>query len=238
MTEPTTAPVEPAALLPQFAGEAKVGINSPHWFFEPYWFGDRLIARVSGDRVSLTNDRGHAVDDFYRDLAGVLATSVDADDAVIDGIWTAQPFLGPGSAAERWAEAIAEEAEGVDDPPAALPAPAELETRRAFVVVDVLELDGQPLGDLPVAERRRLLSGLILEGVRLRVTPSVRMPIGSWFHAWRENGFNRAVVKHANSRYQPGMVSPDWIIVTIEPDGAPGVAGLFWKGRKKREIRR
>jgi hypothetical protein len=64
------------------------------------------------------------------------------------------------------------------------------------------------------------------------------MPVGSWFHAWQENGFSRAVVKHANSRYQPGTVSPDWVIVGIEGDRAPGVAGLFWKGRRKREIRR
>ena len=51
MTEPTTAPVEPAAILPQLAAEAKVGINSPHWSFEPYWIGDRLIARVGEGRV-------------------------------------------------------------------------------------------------------------------------------------------------------------------------------------------
>ena len=87
------------------------------------------------------------MDDFYRDLAEVLATSVDADQAILDGIWTAQPFLGHGSAAERWAEAIATEAGGLPTPEA--PDPEELETRRAFVVVDVLELDGQPLGDLP-----------------------------------------------------------------------------------------
>lgn len=238
MTEPIAAPVDPTAILPQFAAEAKVGINSPHWFFEPYWIGDRLMARISGGQVSLTDAHGSAVDDFYRDLADVLATSVDAEQAVLDGIWTAQPFLGHGSAAERWAEAIAEEAGAVDDPPEDLPAPEELETRRAFVVVDVLELDGQPLVDLPFAERRRLLGGLIIEGVRLRVTPSVRMPVGSWFHAWRENGFSRAVVKHANSRYQPGSVSPDWVIITIEPDRAPGVTGLFWKGRRKHEIKR
>jgi bifunctional non-homologous end joining protein LigD len=237
MTEPTATPVEPAVLLPQFASEEKFSFNSPHWSFEPYWIGDRLIARIDDGRVRLTDAGGHAVDDDYRDLADVLATSVDAEEAVLDGIWTAQPFLGAGSAAERWADAIAEEAEAADEEPER-PDPAELETRRAFVVVDVLELDGQYLGDLPFAERRRLLAGLIREGIRLRVTPSVRMPVGSWFHAWQENGFSRAVVKHANSRYQPGVTSPDWVIVSIEPDRAPGVSGLFWKGRRKREIRR
>jgi bifunctional non-homologous end joining protein LigD len=236
MTEPN-APVEPGALLPQFASEQKFSFNSPHWSFEPYWIGDRLLARVDPGRVTLTDAGGAVVDDFYRDLAEVLATSVDAEQAVLDGIWTAQPFLGAGSAAQRWADAIAEDVDSAESS-TDLPDPADLETRRAFVVVDVLELDGQSLGELPYAERRRLLSGLVLEGVRLRVTPSVRMPVGSWFHAWQENGFSRAVVKHANSRYQPGMTSPDWVIVSIEGDRAPGVGGLFWKGRRKREIRR
>jgi bifunctional non-homologous end joining protein LigD len=238
MTEPTTAPVDPATILPQFASESKVSINSPHWSFEPYWIGERLIARIENGRVQLTDAHGDAVDDFYRDLAEVLVASVDADQAVLDGIWTAQPFLGHGSPAERWAEAIAEEAGAADEPPEELPAPSDLETRRAYVVVDVVELDGRHLGDLPFAERRRLLAGLVAESIRLRVTPSVRMPVGSWFHAWRENGFYRAVAKHANSRYLPGTTSPDWIILTIELDRAPGVTGLFWKGRKTREIKR
>ena len=64
------------------------------------------------------------------------------------------------------------------------------------------------------------------------------MPLGSWFHAWRENGFSRAIAKHANSRYEPGTSTLDWVIMTIQPDRAPGVQGLFWKGRKKREITR
>ena len=235
MTEPTGTPVDPAAIRPQLATEAGVGINSPHWSFEPYWIGDRVIARLADGQVRLTNTDGHAIDDFYRELATVLVGSVDADEVVLDGIWTAQPFLGHGSAAERWSEALpAETGELPEDGPD----PAELETRRAYVVVDVIELDGQFLGEVPYQERRRLLAGLISESVRLRVTPSVKMPVGSWFHAWQENGFSRAVAKHANSRYQPGTSTEDWVIVAIEPDRAPGVTGLFWKGRKKREITR
>ncbi|HEY7737819.1 MAG TPA: hypothetical protein VIC63_02130 [Candidatus Limnocylindria bacterium] len=230
-----TDSLAPAAILPQRATEAKVGINSPQWSFEPYWLGNRLIARVADGQVELTDEDGLRVDDFYRDLVEVLLASVDADHAVLDGIWTAQPFLGHGSAAERWSEAMASES---GDLPEDGPDPAELETRRAFVVVDVIELDGQFLGGLPYQERRRLLSGLVTESVRLRITPSVRMPLGSWFHAWQENGFSRAIAKHANSRYEPGTSSADWIVMTIKPDGAPGVTGLFWKGRKKREITR
>lgn len=222
-------------ILPQIAREAKVGITSPDWSFEPYWIGDRLLARLESGRVRLTDATGQPVDEFYRDLAEVLATSVDADQALLDGIWTAQPFLGPGSAAERWSETIGNER---GDLPEDRPDPAELETRRAYVVVDLVELDGQFLGDLPYQERRRLLSGLISEGVRLRVTPAVKAPVDSWFHGWRETGFRQAVAKEVNSRYRPGQKAEDWIIIGIDLERAPGVGGLFWKGRRKREIKR
>jgi bifunctional non-homologous end joining protein LigD len=231
----TDQPPSDEPIRPQLATEAQVGINSPHWSFEPYWIGERLLARVADDEVRLTDASGLPVDDFYRDLADILRTSVDAEEAVLDGIWTAQPFLGHGSAAERWSEALADEA---GDLPEEGPDPATLETRRAYVVVDLVQLDGQFLGDLPYQERRRLLSGLISESVRLRVTPSVKMPLASWFHAWQENGFSCAVAKHANSRYVPGTANEDWIVIKIDPDRHPGVAGLFWKGRKKREITR
>ena len=231
----TDQPLGDEPIRPQLATEASVGINSPHWSFEPYWIGERLLAHVADGEIRLTDSGGHAVDEFYADLAEVLRASVDADQAVLDGIWTAQPFLGRGSAAERWSEALADEA---GDLPEDGPDPAELEKRRAFVVVDLIELDGQFLGDYPYQERRRLLSGVVSESVRLRVTPSIKMPLRSWFHAWQENGFSRAVAKHANSRYQPGTSNEDWIIITIDPDRHPGVTGLFWKGRKKREITR
>lgn len=239
-----SAPPAPAAprvaagdepILPQRPSEAKAGINSPHWSFEPYWLGDRLLARIQDGTVRVTDDRGEVMDDFYRDLAEVLRAGVDAESAVLDGVWTVQPFLGPGSAAQRWSEAIALE---TGEPPEEAPDPAELESRRAFVVVDLVELDGQFLGALPYQERRRLLVGLIAEGIRLRVTPSVKVPLGSWFQAWQENGFDRAVAKHVNSRYQPGTTSPDWIVVSIGPEKAPGVSRLFWKERRKKDITR
>lgn len=220
-------------LRPQQASTQRVGINSPHWSVEPYWIGERLLARVSGGRAWLTDASGNAVDDFYRDLAALLPDAVDADEAVLDGVWTVQPFLGPGSAAERWADTVADAA---PDPEVARPDPADLETRRAFVVVDVVELDGTFLGDVPYQERRRLLTGLVTESDRLRVTPAVRTPLGSWFHAWRENGFDRGVAKHINSRYQPGLTTTDWIVITIEPERAVGVQRLFWKDRKKKDI--
>jgi bifunctional non-homologous end joining protein LigD len=212
--------------LPQRATFADAVVQGVDWLFEPCWMGDRLMARVERGRVSLTDRQGRAADEAFAEAAEVLGPAVDAEGALIDGIWTSQPFVGEGSPARHLAEAIAEE--GLADE---LPDPIESETRWAFVALDLVELDGQPLHDIPYLERRRLLDSVIDANIRVRVSPAVRLPINIWIDAWRSNGFDHYVAKHVNSRYRPGEVAADWLRIPIEPDGGQG--GLFGRRRRR-----
>jgi len=93
--QPTSAqPLTVEPIRPQLATEARVGINSPHWSFEPFWIGERLLARLADGQVRLTDAGGQPVDEFYRDLADILRTSVDADQAVLDRTAIPGPWLG------------------------------------------------------------------------------------------------------------------------------------------------
>src|SRR4029079_15680312 len=85
-----------------------------------------------------------------------------------------------------------------------LPDPISMETRRAFVALDLVELDGESLGDVPNSERSRVLSSVVEENVRVRVSPAVKLPVRPWLHAWRGNGFTHYVAKQLNSRHQTG----------------------------------
>src|SRR4026209_1685809 len=152
---PLAPMTSPEPVLPQQATPAEVIINSVNWLFEPYWSGDRLIARLHAGRVTLTDEAGEPAGDHCAEAADELLTAIDADAAVIDGIWTAQPFVGDGSGVRQWAETLAEE--GVEEPPD----PISMETRRAFVALDLVELDGQSLADVPYQERRRLLTSVV-----------------------------------------------------------------------------
>ena len=106
----TPEPSPDQVILPQRASRQRVSVGSPSWSFEPFWRGHRLMARLADGRVSLTDDSGLPMDAAFPEVADVLLAAVDADEAVLDGVWTVQPFLGRGSAAERWSEAIATEA--------------------------------------------------------------------------------------------------------------------------------
>ena len=219
--------------LPQLATPSDAVVHSIEWLFEPAWRGERVMARLRDGRVTLTDQRGApASDEVANEAAEVLQSSLDAEEALVDGVWTNMPFVGEGSAARHLAEAIAEE--GLTDE---VPDPIENEPRRAFVAIDLVELDGQPLHDVPLMERRRLLASVVDENVRVRVSPAVRVPIHNWLIAWRSAGFDRYVAKHVNSRYTPGEMSDEWLLLsTAETRGPNPITRLFWPSRGKKRL--
>ena len=208
-------------VFPQRVTVANAEVLSVDWLFEPHWPGDRLIARVERGRATLNDELGKPVrSEIETEAAQVLGSAVRADQAVIDGVWTAQPFVGDGSLARNWAETIAQEGLSKE-----LPDPLEAERRRAFVAIDLLELDGQPLYDVPFPERRRLLESVIDEGVQVRLSPVVKHPLGGWLIGWRTNGFSHYVAKHMNSRYLPGERNDDWLKLSLRADTPRGLVG-------------
>ncbi|HEX2194001.1 MAG TPA: hypothetical protein VHK63_03460 [Candidatus Limnocylindria bacterium] len=218
--------------LPQLTTRSDAVITSVEWLFEPAWRGERLMARVRDGAVTLTDRTGEPAGADCAEAEQILANAVDADEALIDGVWTSMPFLGAGSAARHLAEAIAEE--GLEDE---VPDPIENEPRRAFVAIDLVELDGQALHEVPYLERRRLLASVVDENVRVRVTPAVRNPIYSWLIAWRANGFSHYVAKHVNSRYHPGEMADDWLEISTDERRGPSPIGRLIGSRPKKVAR-
>jgi bifunctional non-homologous end joining protein LigD len=207
--------VEP--VFPQRPTDARAEILSVEWLFEPLWPGTRLIARVDSGDVTLNDELGERVTDLP-EATEILATSVMAGHAVVDGVWSAQPFVGDGSLARTWADTIAQEGLAGE-----LPDPLEAERRRAFVAVDLIELDHEPLLDVPFQERRRLLESVIDESVQVRLSPVVKHPLSGWLIGWKANGFTHYLAKHMNSRYQPGERSDEWLKVELRTDRPRGM---------------
>ncbi|HEX6140359.1 MAG TPA: hypothetical protein VF013_07870 [Candidatus Limnocylindria bacterium] len=217
--------------LPQLTTPSDAVIMSVEWVFEPAWRGDRLVAHVQDGRVSLFC-LGEPADEQFAEAAEVIVQALDAEQAVVDGIWTNMPFVGTGSAAQHLADAIEEQ--GLADE---LPDPIANEPRRAFVAIDLVELDGERLHEVPYLERRRLLESVVQESVRVRVSPAVRVPIHNWLGAWRANGFERYVAKHVNSRYHPGEIAEDWLEISTAERRGPSPIGRLWGQRPKKVAR-
>lgn len=196
-------------LLPQQPTPVRAEIASVEWLFEPFWPGERLIVRIADGAATVTDAFGDGPPDLA-DVGELVRAAIRAERAVIDGVWTPQPFL-------------------ADEPDAG---------RRALVAVDLLELDGEPLFDVPLQERRRLLESVVDERVQVRVSPAVKQPIGGWLLGWREHGFTHYVAKHQNARYAPGERTEEWLKVDLRvPTSSRFVARLVGSRERVRRIR-
>ena len=201
-------------LLPQWPVASQHVRGAAEFLFEPYWRGERMLAFFSEGDVRLTDEGGEEIDDSFPQAAAELATAIGAEQVVIDGIWIMPPSPG---AEDRGAEGRGQPDEG------------------AFVAVDLLELDGRSLLDVPLLERRRLLEAVVTQSRRVRVTPAVRQPMGSWLAAWRQIGFSSYVAKHANSRYLPGQPNPQWLHLSADGAKPPSALGSLIGGQRRRE---
>ncbi|HZM72756.1 MAG TPA: hypothetical protein VFC71_05215 [Candidatus Polarisedimenticolia bacterium] len=200
---------------------------------EPLWVGRRVLANVtSGEPALLTDEDGEALVTFAALREEIGAANMAAT-LIVDGYLTAQirdsvglivPDVTDGMATPAemsrqmimggggsGREARRDHAEASIKNRAAMPE----EAGAGFVAVDLLELDGESLLDVPLLERKRLLESALGESANVRRTPIVRAPAATWYSQWRSVGFSEMAFKAANGRYTPGVASRDWAIVRI-----------------------
>ncbi len=238
----TTDPrVVAAEWRPQYPGRRDASdIVDP--IIEPDWAGLRVVAAI---------DRGTAEIYRYGDrievpasLEEALGYAFEATDGVIEGHLTKRAFdtgVGAYPAREpvprtmfslprffhrdnRDPYLIGRQHQA-DEEARALPfleALADGEDH-AFVATDLLWLDGQPLLEVPLLERKRQLDTLLAQSRLVRVTPFARPGGSRLAGTWGTLGFEHISWRAANSRYTPGRENPDWVVVPA-PRGASRAA--------------
>jgi len=221
-------PTLPATWRPQAFGRRPAReIEDP--LVEPLWSGIRVLAHAGRTGAQFLDAEGGVQD--WPDVATALGTALAADDAVLDGYLTteatsdgtgiltasgvsamrpsdmARQFLVGGGVNRRENRAAAAEA--------AVPPVFGVGDVLVFVAVDLIRLDGEPLLDVPLLERKRLLDGVLMEGPLVRRGIHVKPPIDVWISTWRSLGFRSVAYKQANSRYRPGEPNDDWASASI-----------------------
>lgn len=195
---------------------------------EPVWIGERVIVHVDGGRVSILDGEGDPVPDSA-ELEAAVATAALAEQLVLDAYLTRQAtrptvgaFIGDvpiPTAGEMTAQFVfgrgrSRRAELGADARAAGTVLAG-DTPIAVVATDLLAIDRQPLLEVPLLERKRLLESALRESELVRLSPYVRPPIDPWIGSWRSLGFTTLAYKAANSRYRPGADNDAWALVPI-----------------------
>jgi bifunctional non-homologous end joining protein LigD len=85
----------------------------------------------------------------------------------------------------------------------------------AFVLFDVLYLDGKSLVDEPYTTRRQILEDLSLTAEHVQLTPSHANRGEQLLNSARKNGLEGIVAKRLDSIYEVGRRSPNWLKIKI-----------------------
>jgi bifunctional non-homologous end joining protein LigD len=168
------------------------------WAHEVKWDGVRIIADVTNAGTVLTTRNENVATTAWPDVTGVGPDR----DVLVDG------------------EIIGLNAEGLPDfrtlgerihVRGAAAARLAARVPATYMAFDLLRLDGRLLLDRPLAERRRLLEGLVSDGA-----------LGGWqvpaayddgrmlFEATRQQGLEGVVSKRLDSVYRPGERTNAW----------------------------
>jgi ATP-dependent DNA ligase len=221
-------PTLPRTWRPQsFGKRAARQIDDP--LVEPLWSGIRVLAHGTPREVDFLDIHGEA--QAWPEVEAAVASSLQADVAVFDGYLTTEAasdgtgvVTGAGMAMPNAGQVARQllmggersrRGELQDALEAAAPPTFEVGDVVVFVAVDLLLLDGEPLLDVPLLERKRLLEASLAEGPLVRRGMHVKPPIDVWISTWRSLGFRQMAFKQANSRYVPGEPNEDWATASI-----------------------
>jgi len=183
---------------------AKLGTALPpddaDWALEMKWDGIRAIVSI-GDgklRVCTRNRIGHT--NRYPELQG-LAAQLGDHEGLLDG-----EIVGFDEQGRPTFEAL-QQRMGLEG---GRRVPGRPEISIAYVIFDLLFLDGRSLESMVYTERRELLEGLHLQG-DFWMTPAYSVGAGAhMLRTSREHGFEGVVAKRLTSRYEAGKRTGAW----------------------------
>ena len=159
------------------------------WMYEPKWDGHRVVVRRAGGAVDAVSSTGKPKLPQWPWLATAVRAATDRD-VVLDG------------------EVIAYDDEGRHT----FQSVGRADRDHAYVVFDLLALDGEDLRDHPWRERRELLEATVRPTSPLTITP-VSDDAEVMEAATRAQRFEGIVAKRTSSTYQSGRRVPAWVKV-------------------------
>lgn len=181
-----------------------------------------MLARTERGQTRFVDEDGVDCTEEFAAVAEAVTAAAQADQLILDGFLTVEPtqetagILLEGVAVPGKRQMMSQMFLGRRGSGEPVPT-RQLDPDRpiAFVAVDVLSIDGADLLEVPLLERKRLLDGAVGTGELVRITPFVRLPIGTFLTTWRSLGFQALAYKGANSRYVPNGRNPDWFIAPM-----------------------
>ena len=183
---------------PMLAKEIHTPFSSKDWFFEVKWDGFRAIAYID-EKLSL---RSRNNQELLRDFPELEELHQQAQNVVLDGEII---ILRDGKVDFQ---ALLERKRATS------PKEIWLKTKHieaVYVVFDILEKDDKPLINLPLTERKKILTDVLKEGAHVILADYIEEKGEAYFKIALERGLEGIVAKKKTSIYEPGVRSSDWL---------------------------
>ena len=192
----------PAKIKPMLARLTDRPFSNSEWLFEPKLDGHRVLAFVQRGAVTLRSRSGIDVTAKFSGVAADLASQPE-EQLVIDG------------------EVVALNADGLPDfgllqasagqnGPHRSARPGSYADIR-YYPFDLLYLNGTVLDRVPLVERKRLMSRVLVPTDTVLPVEYVETEGARFFAAAVELGLEGMVAKRARSEYEPGARSDSWL---------------------------
>ncbi|HLN46058.1 MAG TPA: non-homologous end-joining DNA ligase [Candidatus Sulfotelmatobacter sp.] len=183
---------------PMLAKEVDKPFSSKDWIFEIKWDGFRAIAYVNGEvKLISRNDI-----DLVRNFPEIKELKELTNNVVLDGeIVIIKDGKSSFQAVQERGKAVKTE---------------DIEKERSmaaaeYIVFDILEKNGRPLINLPLIERKRILQDSVEEGEYITLSDFMEEKGEIYYQAAIENDLEGVIAKRKDSKYHPGLRSPDWL---------------------------
>jgi bifunctional non-homologous end joining protein LigD len=198
------------AMMATLAEDAPRGAG---WTFEIKWDGYRIVSRVAGSEADLRTRKDQDYTERFANVARELPRAFKTTDFVVDG------------------EVCALDEEG--RPSFSAMQQGKRDTPIVYYVFDLLEVEGEPIIDLPLVERRKRLEKLLDRRNRTVRLSETFDDGNALLQAAKQQKLEGIIAKRLDSKYLPGKRTRDWL--KIKPHGRQEfvVAG-YTKGQGRR----
>jgi bifunctional non-homologous end joining protein LigD len=219
----------PEKLEPMLAKLSTLPRRDQDYGYEIKWDGIRALAFIDGGRLRLVNRNGREATRQYPELRE-LGRAVGTLQVILDGEIVAFDENGRPSFERLQSRMHLASDSAIRRRMQDIPT--------AYMIFDVLFLEGHSTMDLPYAERRRLLDEqLKLEGPHWR-TPSYHAGDGKdMLAASRDRGLEGVIAKKLDSPYCPGKRTDYWLkIKNVQRQDAVVGGWMPGEGRRSTSI--
>jgi bifunctional non-homologous end joining protein LigD len=208
LPSPASAPSKrpmPTEIHPMLATSIDKPFDDPDWLFEIKWDGYRAVAFIENGKVRLVSRNQNELTARYPELKD-LAKSVKAKNAILDGEVVALDDQG------RPSFSLMQQRTGFR--PGGRRGPTNADVPVLYYAFDLLYLDGYDWRKLPLDERKKKLTSILIPGDSVRFSDHYERQGKALFAMAREKGLEGILAKKRDSVYQERR-SSEWLKIKI-----------------------